>query len=195
MAAALSGGGYSVLAFVRDDLRPRFDPAGPTGQLSNVEMGGIQALAEVLIPSRLRVREGRVRREVDAATSQEPGVFTEYRNGLRLLDRYAETRSDRPFRELAPDAREEVLDDLLWRYDAEDDAGLDPETLTPLMLRRMERVWHRGAVRRFRQLVIRDLLKRLYQAGVPLLIGYTNLPGVPGDPRDYVNPPRRRPDI
>jgi hypothetical protein len=37
--------------------------------------------------------------------------------------------------------------------------------------------------------VVRDLLVRLYAAAVPALVGYSNLPGVPGDPRAYASPP------
>ena len=192
-AVGVAGLGYSGLVVVRDDLRPHLDPSAPTGRLDDRRMATILALSEVLVPDRFRVGSTRVRQVVDQGTEREPGLLGEYERGAVFLDGLSSQAFGDDFHELSAERREALLDELLWRYPAERGEGLDD--LIPKVKRRIERVWHREDGRRFRQLVVRDLLRRVYLAGVPLLIGYSNLPGVPGDPREYVGPPEGRPDL
>jgi hypothetical protein len=149
----------------------------------------VLALVETLVPDRYRLPPSRVRHLVDRATGEEPGVLREYQDGVRLLDERARRRGAPAFAALLPDQRDALLDDLLWRYGAEDHGMDRMDRYSVLLARRLERVRHSGPVRRFRQLVVRDLLRRMYEAAVPLVIGYANLPGVAGNARDYVTPP------
>lgn len=183
-AAAL---GYSGLVIARDDLRPEWDRSSPTGELEPREMATILALAEVLVPDRLRSRPARVRQIVNEATRTQPGVLQEYRGGAMLMEELAHSAAGSPFPDLSVADREGLLAGILWRYPA--DTGDSLDDLVARAKRRLERAWHDGERRRFRQLVVRDLLARLYEAAVPTLIGYSNLPGVPGDPRAYAGPP------
>ncbi len=192
-AVGVVGLGYSGLAVARDDLRPDLDPSAPTGRLGDRQMATILALSEALVPDRFRIESGRVRQVVEQATDREPGLLQEYERGAVFLDGLSNQAFGTDFHELSAERREGLLDQLLWRYPAERGEGLDD--LIPKVKRRLERIWHREDGRRFRQLVVRDLLRRVYLAGVPLLIGYSNLPGVPGDPREYVRPPQGRPDL
>lgn len=183
-AAAL---GYSGLVIARDDLRPEWDRSSPTGELEPREMATILALAEVLVPDRLRSRPARVRQIVNEATRTQPGVLQEYRGGAMLMEELAHSAAGSAFPDLSVADREGLLAGILWRYPA--DTGDSLDDLVTKAKRRLERAWHDGERRRFRQLVVRDLLARLYEDAVPALIGYSNLPGVPGDPRAYAGPP------
>ena len=192
-AVGVAGLAYSGLAVARDDLRPHLDSSAPTGRLGERRMATILALSEALVPDRFRIESPRVRQVVNQATDREPGLLEEYERGAGFLDDLSSQSFGADFHELSAERREALLDELLWRYPAERGEGLDD--LIPKAKRRLERVWHREDGRRFRQLVVRDLLRRMYLAGMPLLIGYSNLPGVPGDPREYVRPPEGRPDL
>ena len=190
--AGLGVVGYSGLTVARDDLRPHLDPATGTGSLAASERETLVALSHVLVPSAYRVNDDRIRAVVDEATNEVPGLLDEYRRGARVLDDLADRRFAAPFAALSIGARDQVLDSVFWRYPAEYRGGM--EDLRPKVLRRIERIRNGSEIRRLRQLVMRDLLRRIYSAGVPLVIGYSNLPGVPGNPRDYVIPPEGRPD-
>ena len=186
--AGLAVAGYSGVALARDDLQPELDTSAPTGSLDPSRMDTLLALGEILVPDRFRVAPTRMRQLINEATQQEPGVLKAYREGAGLLDRLSQTRSGAAFRELPAEARDRILSGALWRYPAETGDAFD-DTVTKVK-RRLERAWHDGAHRRLRELVVRDLLRRMYEAAVPSLIGYSNLPGVPGDPRAYVDRPR-----
>lgn len=183
-AAAL---GYAGLMIVRDNPRPEFDRSSPTGVLAPREMATVLGLSEVLVPDRIRVPPARIRRLVDAATQVQAGALKEYRSGAALLETMAARVHGTAFADLAVGRREGIIDRLLWRYPAGDDDALDD--LVARAKRRLEGAWQDDERRRFRHLVVRDLLVRLYAAAVPALVGYSNLPGVPGDPRAYASPP------
>jgi len=179
--------GYSGIGIARDDRRPEFDTSSPTGDLQEAEMVTIEALVQVLVPERIGVGPTRVRQIVGEATRTRPGVLREYRDGVRLLDQLAGEFRGRPFSEISLVERDGILDRILWRYPAE--SGDLVDDVVSKTKRRLERVWHDDQRRRFRQLVVRDLLTQTYAAAIPTLIGYSNLPGVPGDARAYVSPP------
>ena len=190
--AGLGVVGYSGVAVARDDMRPQFDPSTGTGSLESSEVDTLVALAHVLVPSIYRVNDGLIRAVIDEATNEVPGLHDAYRRGARVLDDLADRRFAATFVAISIADRDEILDSVFWRYPAEYRGGM--EDLRPKVLRRAERIRNSSELRRLRQLVMRDLLRRLYSAGVPLVIGYSNLPGVPGNPRDYVTPPEGRPD-
>ncbi len=194
-AAGVAGiglAGYSGLAIARDDLRPGLDPSTGTGRLSEGERTTLHALAQVLVPDEVRVERFRILALLDRATETEPGLLAEYRSGADTLDVLAAARGLGAFAQLDLADRDRVLDAVFWRYPADYQGGRGD--IRSKVLRRLERVRNSTEVRRLRQLVVRDLLRRMYVEGIPLLIGYSNLPGVPGDPREYTGPPAGHPD-
>lgn len=190
--AGLGVVGYSGVTVARDDLRPHLDPTTGTGSLAASEPETLVALSHVLVIPDYRVNDDRIRAVVDEATNEVPGLLHEYRRGARVLDDLADRRFFAPFAAISIEARDQVLDSVFWRYPAEYRGGM--EDLRPKVLRRIERIRNGAELRRVRQLVMRDLLRRIYRAGIALVIGYSNLPGVPGNPRDYVTAPEGRPD-
>lgn len=182
--AAAGVGGIGGVKLARDDLRPTFDPEGGTGELTPPELETILALVEVLVPAEYFNSRGRSTAIINDATRNEPGVLTEYRSGAALLDSAV---PDARFPDLSLAERDRVLDDILWRFDAE--KGGDFDSMVSKAARRIERAVHTEGQRRFRQLVVRDLLGRFFRHAPGKIVGYSNHQGVPGDPREYSRAP------
>lgn len=172
----------------RTSRLPRLDTDTGTGTLTELEMLTVLALAEVLVPVRLLPSRSECERLVARAAAREPGILREYRSAAALLDRQASRSGSASFAELPLVDRDRILDGMLWRYHITDDSSLSDHVAR--VSRRLERVFQSEEERRLRNLVVPDLLRRLYRAAAPQLIGYGNLPGVPGDPREYTLPPR-----
>lgn len=174
--------GYSAL---RERFRPWYDRASGTGTLKSRDAEIILALVEVLVPARYRRSGARTRELVDTATEQTPGVFKEYTAAAEFLQRLSLETAGMGFAQLPPETRDHLLRQLLWRYPA------DPGTRNHLTTR-LEFVLRGEDAGRLRQLVIRDILTRFYVDVQERVLGYHNLPGVPGDPRSYVSAPATR---
>ena len=196
LTAALGAGAVSLLSWatarsnagrrvLQRDLHLQLNRRAATGRLTSDEMSGITALAETLIPEDSTPGAGPawVREFVDGRTDRVPGWLPAYREAAALLDRYA--REFRPgvggFAALTTGEREAVVQQ---HFDTE---GLP------------DRVWFRlgtasddGVPKdRCRHLVMKDLLVGFYRSAAGwAVVGYTNYPGVPGDPREYTTPPR-----
>lgn len=187
---ALAGAsGYALYALLRGRgfRRPRLDPGTGTGRLAEEDMLVMLALCEVLVPDRYRPDSSGTRRLLDEATTDTPGLLSAYRGAVDLLRSEAEEGEGAAFESLAPERRDALLGGLLWRVPSH--LGEEMGRARSRLLLRLERLWHEEARRRLRELVVRDLLMRLYLHAQPRLIGYANVPGVPGDPRAYVTPP------
>lgn len=184
---AVGAGGVAGLRFARDGDRPEFDTSGRTGRLDDGELRALLALLDVLVSPERRASPSENTALIHLATETEPGVLSEYRAGARLLNGWAGERGAGSFAAMVPPAREEVLGAVLWRFEAEDGSGT--AAYVTKGRRRLERWAHSGGERRFRELVVRDLLQRYHRRHFWKLVGYRNLPGVPGDPREYVRPP------
>lgn len=182
--AAAGVGGTVGVKLARDDLRPTFDPDGAIGVLGTREMATILALLETLVPADYLNSRQRSTAIINDATREEPGVLTAYQSGAVLLDRAV---TDGRFGALSLAERDRVLDDILWRFDAE--TGGDFESMLSKAARRIERAAHTEEERRFRQLVVRDLLARFFRHAPGKIVGYSNHQGVPGDPRGYTRAP------
>lgn len=186
----IGAAGFGAGPFLRDDWAPELDESAPTGILGEEEMATLLALVEVLIPPRHRAEPADSRIVIDAATSSVAGVLDEYRRGARLLQEASQSSYGTRFESLPLGRRERVVDGMLWRYAAESPSGDLADQLIKVQ-RRLERLRYDEPSRRFRQLVVRDLLHRFYLDRAVALIGYSNIPGVAGDPRAYVNAPGR----
>lgn len=195
LKAALGAGAASLLSWVtvrsgpgrrvlRPDLHLHLDRRAATGRLTSDELNCIGALAETLVPEDETSGAGPswVREFVDGRTSRVPGWLPEYRAAADLLDRYA--RELRPgvrrFADLAAGEREVVLQ-----------RHFDTDSLGDRVWFRLESASEEGVLKeRCRQLVMKDLLVNFYGSpGGWAVIGYTNYPGVPGDPREYTAQP------
>lgn len=171
-----------------DGRRPAYDATAPTGSLAEAELSAILALVEVLVPARYHPGPARARSIVQAATSTEPGLLMEYSAAASFLDRLATKRSARPFADLTSSERDALLARVLWEYPAGPRGNR-----RNYFLARTEPLLIGSAASRLRSLVVRDLLRRFFVEAQPLLIGYSNVRGVPGDPRAYVTPPASSP--
>jgi len=196
LVAAGSAGAYLARSRVRnrvrsvyEDLRPAYDRTAPPGILTGARFATILALSEVLVPPRYHPGPGRVRSIVDDATTTVPGLLREYEDAARYLDELGERHRSAPsFAELPGSERNALLARSLWEYSAG-----PPGDRRNWVLMRLEPLLVGRSAGRLRALVARDLIARLYIEAQPLLVGYSNVPGVPGDPRAYVTPPNADP--
>jgi hypothetical protein len=179
--------GFKRLLYI---LRPGLDHAAPTGRLSAQEMDTLIALFEMLLPVTLWPSRGAMVDMVNQATEHVKGVLRAYQDGAYLLDQTArEHTPGRRFAVAGREVRQRILETLLWRY-----AGGKSGTLSyyvGLCYASLERVCQSAPRRRFRELVVRDLLRRFYAGSVAWkMAGYSRYPGIPGHPRASVRPPQ-----
>ena len=172
----------AAMAFGRERFpRPVLDRTRPTGALTAPELACLLALADVLVsPERWPGREFFVD-HVNHRTTREAGYLAQYRSGIGILNAAAQ-RASAPgarFDHLSREAREGVLNGLLWRYRSGD-----------RLTRWLERILVSKRLRAFRQFVIADLLVEFYRSSHGwAVVGYSHYPGVPAaDPLDYTRP-------
>jgi hypothetical protein len=171
-------------------LRPGPDHTAPTGRLSAQEMDAMIALLEILLPAALWPGRAAMVDMVNRATEHVKGVLQAYQDGVFLLDQTArEHTPGRRFADAERGMRQRILETLLWMY-----AGGKSGTLSyyvGLCYVSLERLCQSAPRRRFRELVVRDLLRRCYAGSVAWkMAGYSRYPGIPGHPRASVRPPR-----
>jgi hypothetical protein len=169
-------------------LRPGLDHAAPTGRLSAQEMDTMIALLEMLLPVTLWPSREAMVDMVNQATGHVKGLLQAYQDGVFLLDQTArEYTPGRRFAAAEGEMRQRILETLLWKY-----AGGKSGTLSyhlRLCYASLERVCQSAPRRRFRKLVVRDLLSRFYAGSVAWkMAGYSRYPGIPGHPRASVRP-------
>jgi len=187
MTTGVAGG----WALFRDALRPSLEQGGVVGTLGAAEIDCLLALVEVLIPSRYQVEQEVGRSIIISSVESVPGLASAYESSARMLDQHARLRGAKSFASLSLETRNEIMEDMLWRYESPSSVSGVWRQVSKIV-RRLERAAHGASVRGFRELVVRDLLKRFYKYGTikAKIIGYQNLPGVAGNPRDYVSRPR-----
>jgi hypothetical protein len=169
-------------------LRPRLDHTAPTGRLSAQEMDTMVALLEILLPGTLWPGREPMADMVNQATENVKGVLQAYQAGLCLLDQTTrEYTAGRGFAVAKTEMRQRILETLLWKY-----AGGKSGTLSyyiGLCYASLERLCQSAPRRQFRELVVRDLLRRFYAGSVAWkMAGYSRYPGIPGYPRASVRP-------
>jgi hypothetical protein len=201
MTGALAGLGATLYAAFALNIgglvdiarRPRLDRTAPTGRLSERDMATILALLEVLVPLALWPSREVMAAMVHEATEQRQGVLKEYQAGLAFLDQTASVSGVGPsFAQAGFEERQRILESLLWKYDSGTQGIL--ASYVAKLHRGLEWVLQSETERRFRELMVRDLLRRFY--GGPAawaLAAYSRRPGIPGDPREYVHPLRSKP--
>jgi hypothetical protein len=146
------------------------------------------ALLEVLVPSTLWPGSEAMTVMVNQATEHVKGVLKEYKAGLFLLDQATRKYGmDTSFAEAEIEGRQRILESIMWRYpDAKPETRLYYEVK---LYRVLERLCQSESQRRFRELVVRDLLNRFYSGSMAWkMVGYLRYPGLPGNPREYVQP-------
>jgi hypothetical protein len=197
LTGLLSGTGAAVyapftLSFKRliYILRPGLDHTAPTGRLSAQEMDTMIALLEILLPVRLWPDRVAMADMVNQATESVKGLLRAYQDGVVLLDQAARKYTpSRRFAAAESEMRQRILETLLWKY-----AGGKSGTLSyyvGLCYASLERLCQSAPRRRFRELVVRDLLRRFYAGSVAWkMAGYSRYPGIPGHPRASVRPLR-----
>jgi hypothetical protein len=169
-------------------LRPGLDHTAPTGRLSAQEMDAMIALLEILLPVTLWPGREAMADMVNQATGNVKGILRAYQEGVLLLDQTArEYTPGRSFAVAESEMRQRILETLLWKY-----AGGRSGTLSyyvGLCYSSLERLCQSTPRRRFRELVVRDLLRRFYAGSVAWkMAGYSRYPGIPGHPRASVVP-------
>jgi hypothetical protein len=159
---------------IKEWLEPSLDRRAGCGLLDAGEQATVCALLQVLAWDESVPKE-RCRRYVEARTSEEAGLLSEYRSAVRLL-RAATRRlfGDQPFEALPLDGRERVLRGLLRRFPHEERQARW-RRLTRLTDENVDVALSRRAVRRFRLHVVRDLLRLYYTSAAGwAVVGYTN---------------------
>ncbi|WP_135826304.1 gluconate 2-dehydrogenase subunit 3 family protein [Halorussus ruber] len=177
-ALAASGVAVGTAAVLDDDLADAFDgdasdaSGGPSDSAPEERMATLLAIADVVYPSRLSGVEEFVRTyalgRVEDRESYREGMV----QALSTLDDYARTWHDAEFRELDPETRESVLDQM-----GADTADPDPEG---------------GDSARVRYYLVNELLYALYSSPTGgKLVGIENPQGHPGGTGSYQRGPRR----
>jgi hypothetical protein len=185
MGAATAGAaiaGPAALRIARLST-PSLNSDAPTGSLPESEAEALLALLEVLVTPEHAVTRSESLALLQTATRETPGLLDAYAEGARLLDRLAVDRGHARFAAAPAAVREAIVDGLLWRYGAHD------SDLVARALRNFERFVHSKPRRRFRELVVRDLLLRHHRRHAWRMTGYRNHPGVPADAFEYTRPP------
>ena len=186
--AVLGAGGIAGVQRFRTAVPPELMRRFGTEPLQEPEMRALVALTEVLVPPRYWIGAEASERLIQDAVAGEPGLGNAYADAANLLNEEAGSR----FATLKIPDRESVLESLFWQFSAEfgeTTPHVRGATRVRGLKRGVERAWMDERRRRFRDLVVSDLLERLYLAATPCLLGYENTQGVPGGPRSYVNPP------
>jgi len=177
-------------------LHPKLVNDFPAGRLSISQMENILALVEVLVPGRyLPDRKERIRiinsnTENDGPMDNDGPIYYEYKAACKLLDKTTmKLENIQGFHRASTDQREKILRSLLWNYEAGDLTG--PSYYKGTIYASLERIFQSESERRFREYVVRDLLRAFYiQDGVAFqLADYTYWPGIPArDLRAYTRP-------
>ena len=177
-------------------LHPKLITDFPAGRLSISEMENILALVEVLVPGRyLPDRKERIRiintnTENDRPMDDDGPILYEYKAACRLLDKTTmKLEGIQGFHQASAKQRENILRSLLWNYEAGDLNG--PSYYVGAIYASLERIFQSESQRRFREYVVRNLLRSFYiQDGVAFqLADYTYWPGIPArDLRAYTRP-------
>jgi hypothetical protein len=149
------------LGQIRERLEPRLNPQEGTGILEAGPFATILALMRVAAWDESFPAEV-LRAQLDRRTQEAPGLLAEYRRAVALLDGAAERLfGDVKFADLGMDERNAVLQKLLRQYPFGDRLPawrwrfrLTSDNLDVLL--------SRGAQRRFRRFVLRDLLSFYY---------------------------------
>lgn len=195
---AVGGGGVAVGAVGVVGLHrlreapPRLERSRGTESLADPELAVIVGLAQVLVPERYWLGTERTADMIKRAVDRRSGLGHAYREGAVLLEERAKSQFGNGFADLSRDERDEVLRELLWRFSAEfgeTTPHVRGATRVRAIRRRAERAWLNERRTRFRDLVMSDLLERLYLEATPCVLGYENTQGVPGGPRAYVDAP------
>lgn len=182
-AAALSSrtNRYRFKTFLRESVlhEPQLD-GSPVGALNEGEMATLVALAEVALPSESGIdTAGFARHHFHRRAASEAGFLSEYRSTVVLLDGEAQQRGADGFAAASPEARQAVLESLLWSH---------PNT--NVVAGYLEQAFSSPQALAMRRFVLSDLLAAFFASpdGWSLL-GYQHFPGVPAvDPLDYVRP-------
>lgn len=189
--ALLSASGFGAnlgYRIAQDDWRPELLSKGQPGALSDKAMRTLLALSETLVAPDWNPGLPRIQVVITTAVHTIPGLREEYEAGAALLDRRSRRRKARRFASLSSSDQVALLESFLWRFEAESGESTVQDVQSK-GLRRLERLTHSEGERRFRQLVLRDLLYRIHMDAALQMIGYSNVPGRAGNPRDYVGPP------
>jgi hypothetical protein len=196
LASILSGVGVATYALLPLGIRrlidswrtPVLDRTAPLGRLSEQEMQTMIALLEILVPMTLWPSREDMATMVNSATEHDKGVLKEYKHGVALLDQAAREHSPGlGFAVADSEVRRRVVESLLWKYPGGRSGTLSYQLAK--LYRNLERFWQSAPRRRFRQLVVSDLMRRFYTGSIAWkMVGYTRYPGIPGDPREYVRP-------
>jgi Gluconate 2-dehydrogenase subunit 3 len=191
--------GFWFLDDLKTSLRPRFrsikaysknefqellglqlDRNSPLGSLRLEEARNLLALAEVLLPNDevFDTNEGWVQEYIDFKANHEPGYLQEYRNGSRLLDQMTRnfTKNDIRFSQVSPLERDRLLREYFEWSGTLDKASFYIQIITNSGRMKAKFYWF----------VLKGMLVDYYSSpGGWSVVGYTNYPGVPGDPREY----------
>ncbi len=177
---------YPTLLYLRNRVKVDFKKEFSPGRLAAGELDTIIALLEVLLPRKLYSDQEELVKLVNEATQNGKGVFEEYRAGAALLNHMVDIQLGKfGFAKLSLKAREQILESIMWRYDYVGRGGVG-EKMWKFKFT-LDRLLHSEIERRFRELVVRDLLQRFYsRADIAWqLVNYSNYPGIPGNPREY----------
>jgi hypothetical protein len=185
--AAAAGGGRTALRRTR---KPRL-PARGAERPDARQRGTLLALLPVLLPEGQAPDEAGLAALLDAAARDEPRLHAAQREAAGLLERRSRRLLGVSFAAADRAGREEVVRSCLWSFPG--GAPGDRTLLRGRMLSRLERLFQSPAERRFREHVVRRVLVAFYRGPRAwALVGQRNFPGVPGDPRAYVNAPSLR---
>jgi hypothetical protein len=170
----------SLSSRLRAFLEPAVARAAPTGVLSDAEHRTVHALFEALTGDD-QYPPALLRRHVERRTAEDGGYLEECRAGLALLRRAMEREwLAGEFVDLTHGERDRVLRRILRSYPHEEKNAwwrrrlrLTSENLDLVA----GRLWRR-AVRRFRVVVVRDLLEHYYTGPSGwAVVGYREFPG------------------
>jgi len=164
---------------------PKLDVHSPRGRLSEEELKNMIALGEVLIPpdETPGADEGWIRSYVNTKTENDPGYLREYQTATELLDQMAKelTMESKHFWELSTSSR----DSLLIEH-------FSTNSLFRKILIRLHFIPLQGKSKlHLYNFVLRELIQDFYSSPAGwAVVGYTNYPGVPGNPREYTEAPK-----
>lgn len=172
LSAAGAAGGVGVLAWDALDESGEGDPGGETSEpvLSETDRKTIVAVAAVVYPSEVTGVPDFVERYVVGRVQDRPEHAAGMRDAVAVLDEYAETWADRPFREAAVAKRDDLLRRMGVNVSEPDPDGVERQ--------------------RVRYYLVNELQFALYASPTGgELVGLENPQGHPGGTRSYRLPP------
>lgn len=157
---------------IREIFSLTLEADSATGTLSAGELACVCALLETLTADP-GFPAARCRDHVDAQTGSRPGYLKAYRDGVALLDRAAGGQ----FCLLGQAGRDAVLHKILRRYPHRSNEARWRQRLR-VTGSHLDQIVSRRATRRFRNFVVRDLM-RFYFEGAEgwAIVGYEEYPG------------------